>query len=423
MSNSTTSKLGDKAAILKAARKYKQKEKVPLLVHNTMRWGRKINKRLLYYGPIDGSLPDFGAAAAIEEYHRVVEDDRAGRARRPKDSELVTLADAANVFLEAKAALRDTGELAARTWSDYHATCSRIIDILGKHRAVADMEPADFRKLRSAFANGPQGKRSVVSLGNDIRRSRVFFRFCEVEGLIDRPCRFGTGFDLPSPKSQRLARAAKGTRMFEAHEVRKLLEKADPVVKTWILLGVNCGHGQADLASLPISALDLKNGWIDYGRQKTGVPRRCPLWPETVKALKVAIDTRPDAQAAQDKGFAFLTANGCRLVRDAPAKDEKKREAGVTTHMDTVLPRFTRLLKLVGLNGGRGFYALRHTFLTIAEQTGDFPAVGAIMGHCDASMAGRYREQIGDDRLLKVTNHVRGWLWPAEDDHDGEGRR
>jgi hypothetical protein len=39
-------------------------------------------------------------------------------------------------------------------------------------------------------------------------------------------------------------------------------------------------------------------------------------------------------------------------------------------------------------------------------------AVNAIMGHVDETMAGIYREEVGDDRLLAVVNHVKQWLFP-----------
>lgn len=62
------------------------------------------------------------------------------------------------------------------------------------------------------------------------------------------------------------------------------------------------------------------------------------------------------------------------------------------------------------------FYALRHTFETIAGETHDQAAVSRIMGHEDPSMAGQYREWLGDaredERLRKVTEHARLWLEP-----------
>ncbi len=412
MDNSTTPKLGDKGAILEAARRHKAKEKVPLLAHATMRWGRKINGRIHYFGKIDPNLPDFGAGAALTEYHRTADDIRAGREPRPKEDERISIADAANRFLSAKAALRDAGELTPRTWSDYHSTCSKIIDILGRNRAVADLQPDDFRRLRAAFAQG----RGPVSLATDIRRARVFFRWCgpEKEGLIDRPCRLGTAFDAPSPKTLRQARAARGSRMFEADEIRQLLDAADPVLKAQIMLGLNAGFGQTDIAGLPISAIDFKTGWVDYARQKTGIGRRIPLWPETIKALEEAITVRPEPSDPAHAELAFLTSTGIPVVRNWLSTKEDKAEVGLTTRTDTVARAFTRLVKNCGLNGSRSFYALRHTLETIGGDTGDQVAVSAIMGHAPRAgdMSAVYRERIDGARLIAVTNHVRAWLWP-----------
>ena len=56
-------------------------------------------------------------------------------------------------------------------------------------------------------------------------------------------------------------------------------------------------------------------------------------------------------------------------------------------------------------------------FETIGGGSRDQVAVNLIMGHADSSMAAEYREEVGDDRLRAVTEHVRGWLFGA-----GEGK-
>jgi integrase len=60
------------------------------------------------------------------------------------------------------------------------------------------------------------------------------------------------------------------------------------------------------------------------------------------------------------------------------------------------------------------FYALRHTFVTIAVKTKDRAAVRAITGHAPlaSDMLNVYNEEdVGEDRLLAVSNYVRRWLF------------
>ena len=88
----------------------------------------------------------------------------------------------------------------------------------------------------------------------------------------------------------RLHRAAKGVKMFTADEVRRLLDAAGPQLRAMIFLAVNAGMGNTDRGRLPLSAVNLDTAWLDYPRPKTGMPRRCWLWPETVQAIREAID-------------------------------------------------------------------------------------------------------------------------------------
>jgi len=198
-------------------------------------------------------------------------------------------------------------------------------------------------------------------------------------------------------------RAKNGHKMFEAAEVRALLDAASPQVKAMILLGVNCGFGNADVARLPQSALDLRRGWINFPRPKTGVGRRCPLWPETAEALRAAIDARPEPKGPADADLTFITKYGHAWART-------RGENG--TPVDAVLGEFKKLLRALNLGRpGVGFYALRHTFRTVADATKDFPAVRLIMGHADGSIDDAYRERVEDDRLRAVADYVRQWLF------------
>jgi integrase len=168
-----------------------------------------------------------------------------------------------------------------------------------------------------------------------------------------------------------------------------------------ILLGVNCGFGNNDCATLPQTALDLEGGWINFPRPKTGIERRCPLWPETVEGLRQALAKRPTPKNEADAGLVFITQRG------GPWAAKK----GV----DSAISKETRkLLDSLGINGQRNFYALRHTLETIGGEARDQATVDALMGHARDDMASVYRERISDERLHAVVEHVRHWLFPSE---------
>jgi hypothetical protein len=116
------------------------------------------------------------------------------------------------------------------------------------------------------------------------------FKFAFDNGLVDRPIRYGSSFKKPSKKIMRQIRHARGLQMFEAAEIRKMLDKAGQQLKAMILLGVNCRLGNSDVGTLPIAALDLERGWINYPRPKTAVERRCPAVAGNSQAAPVRTD-------------------------------------------------------------------------------------------------------------------------------------
>jgi hypothetical protein len=74
-----------------------------------------------------------------------------GRKPRP-DTEGGTVKELANHFLNAKQAAVDAGELSPPTWACYREACDAVIVAFGKARRVADLDPADFARLRTRLA-------------------------------------------------------------------------------------------------------------------------------------------------------------------------------------------------------------------------------------------------------------------------------
>jgi integrase len=374
----------------------------PLSPHATGTWQKKIRGRIFYFGRwarvINGQLTRVegdGWKEALEQYQAVADDLHAGRTPRV-NWDALTVAELCNRFLTVKLGQLETGEIGKRSFAEYKATTDRMVRIFGRTRPVADLAADDFEKLRGALAQqyGP------VRLGNEIQRVRSVFKFAFDGGLIDRPVRFGGQFKKPSAGVMRRHRAKNGEKMLEPDQLRRLMGAASVQLRAMLLLGINCGFGNHDVATLPLSAVDLDAAWMNYPRPKTGIPRRCPLWPETVEALREAIARRPDPQHKDAAALVFVTVRGGPWF-----------SAGTGSQVSVAA---RKLMKAAGVyRDGIGFYSLRHTFRTIADATRDPVAIDLIMGHTDPGMGARYRERIEDTRLLAVAEYVRRWLFGA----------
>lgn len=401
MKKSNTKMRARKGVICKPPKPYPT---FPLTPHNGGSWMKKIRGKIHYFGRwgrisegVMERIPGDGWEEALALYNAQADALHAGKTPRVVANGF-TVMDLCNFFLTSKQMMVESGELSPRTFAEYRKTTDRLIASFGKNRLIDDLAPDDFEKLRANVSKiwGP------YRLGDEVQRVRTIFKYAFEAGHIDKPMRFGPNFKKPTRAVIRKHRSGSQRRMFEADEIRSLIATACPQLKAMILLGINAGFGNTDCASLPISAVDLDRGWIRFPRPKTGIDRRCPLWPETIEALRVVLSERPMHAEPKDKGILFLTKFGKRWVRT---------EGDKQTPINSIVLQFGKLLRELDLRKqGVAFYALRHTFRTISDSTRDFPAVRLIMGHADDGIDDAYRERIDDDRLVAVTEHVRQWL-------------
>jgi integrase len=360
----------------------------PLWNGKVGRWAKKIRGRLHYFG----SWED-GADAALKLY--LDQADALHSGRTPVDTkDALTVLRLTVKFLEAKRALHTTGELSVHSLNDYKETCKRLVKAFGKDRMVADLGPEDFAKLRAKMSK----TWGVVRLGNEVNRVRSVFRFAMTDCRLGTPVVFGQTFKRPSAKTMRKHRKEHGPRMFQADEIRAMLDAAGQPLKAMILLGINCGFGNSDIGNVPVGALNLNGAWMDFARPKTGIDRKCPLWPETVQAIREWLAIRPKPAKAEHAELVFLTQRGGTWAKTGPDSPVSKE--------------MRKLLDRLGINGGRNFYGLRHSFQNIGDEARDFVAVRSIMGHTmSGDIASNYRDRPSDERLRAVADFVREWLF------------
>lgn len=386
----------------------------PLYAHTSGRWAKRIRGKLHYFGrwgtkkrgrivPVDDVSAS--AAAAIDRFHREWPFLSQGRTPPAAGSgQGCDVKALCNVFLTAQQRKCNSNEITARTFEEYRATTDRIVAQFGKDRLIDDLRTEDFESLRAELAK----KWGPVSLGNAVQRVRTVFKYGFESGLLPVPIRFGPHFKRPSKSVLRRHRAKSGKRTFEAAEIRDMLEAATIPMRAMIYLGINCGFGNGDCGGLTKSALNLAAGWVDFPRPKTGIERRCPLWPETKAALHEALAARPRPKNPEHAELAFITKYGGPWVN--------------ATQSNAVALETGKLLRGLGIHRPRlGFYNLRHTFRTIGDGAKDRTAVRAIMGHVDDSIDAEYTHGIEDERLQSVVDHVRRWLFPpAASEHPPE---
>jgi integrase len=292
------------------------------------------------------------------------------------------------------------GNLSARQFMSYQEVGKFLIETFGREKLVGDLGPADFEFLRFKLKGGP------VFVGNQLQWIRSILKWVgEFYGVLPR---YGGEFNKPPKREVRRSRRQRT--LFEPAEIHKLLKEASPAIKACILLCINCGFGQADCAKLAVKEVDLEKAVINMDRPKTGVQRVCPLWTETVDALKNYV--RPNEALP---GLFFVTKYGQPWVKENVHHDVAERVDRVT-FKDSIALELRKVCKEVGVDT-RGFYTFRHTFNTVAEGAGDPNALKVVMGHTFEGMDEFYlhlnRQQEFMQRLQKVTDHVHAWLYES----------
>jgi integrase len=373
------------------AKPAKPYEGFPLTAHANGQWCKKIRKVLHYFGPWENWQ------AALNLYLEQKDYLQAGRKPRKADENEPTLAYALNAFLSFKQVAAASGKIKQRTYAEYEQTCDRIAACIGKSRVLSDIDVDDFTKLRETLSKG----RGVASQKGDLTRARMVFLFAN-ENIIEKPVRYRTPLASPSRKQFRQARNERGPRLFSRSDINQLIKAASPQMKAMIYLGINCGFGNTDCGLLSKDSIDLDKGWHTFARPKTETDRRCPLWPETIKAVRAAMAIRPENETEETAHLVLVTRCG------NPWTDRSRKLDNAITI------EFRKLLNELGIyrKHATTFYSLRRTFETVGATAGEQVAVDYIMGHTpDASdMAAVYRQKMYDGPLLKVTNHVRNWL-------------
>ena len=127
-------------------------------------------------------------------------------------------------------------------------------------------------------------------------------------------------------KELKISKTAPSIVTFDKEEVSRVLNAASDRTKLYILLMLNCGMTQKDIADLHVAEVDSKAGRIIRKRSKTADCDNVPvvnyrLWPETFRLLQAHRSTK-------SIDLVLLAANGSPLWLEQAKPGGKIRKIG-----------------------------------------------------------------------------------------------
>ena len=302
----------------------------PLTPHSSGQFCRKVNGKILYFG-----TEPVKALAKWEATKDALQEAPPGSLQATVDR-----------FMASRRQMQAEGKLSDRHVKDLDGTLASLVHTLGPGRPLAGLQSEDYARWRAARSRNRKAKGKKigpVAMGGHITRVRTFLNWAVKHKLI--AALPPEGLEKPTRRELRLARAERGSLMFEPAELRLLLKHADPRMRAMIYLGLNAGFNCEDVARLRTHHLKAAgNGvlWSFYARHKTGIARGAPLWPETQAALKAVIKEGDDVVFRTKYGNPWTIKNASGSGSPISA-------------------RFTKLCQNLEIHKpGRGFGALRH---------------------------------------------------------------
>jgi integrase len=361
---------------MRSPKRKTRSDKFPLTLHPTGQYCKKIKGRTYYFGR--------DKKQALERYLDQATYLHGGRNFVQKASNgNMTLKQLSALYLDYQHSKLLAGDLTPKHHNDQIGSLNKLMSFLGQGRTIKNISTLDLqnykRKVQRSYGPG-------YRLNLHISVLKAIFDWARKNDILEHIP------NIDAVSSSRIVH--KDMYTFDSKQISKLLSTADVQMRAMIWLGLNCGFGCTDCAQLKWKGLDLEKSRIRLPRNKTGVTRNFPLWPETVQALK---------QVPRSGELIFYTTKGHRWVRTLYKPEHNGK--GKYTTVNAVTAKFSRLLKKckIQVPKGTGFYALRRTCATLAARSGDPFALQRLLGHANLQMATRYVQDVSEqtDRVIE----------------------
>ena len=215
---------------------------------------------------------------------------------------------------------------------------------------------------------------------------------------------------------------------FSLEELRLLMRYGQPFERLILLLGLNCGFGRAEIASLLIGEVQLfrahskreqeilaytttdNDSFIKRIRRKSGVYGEHILFPLTVEGIQWALDHRRGFPNFGPAARLVVSQNGTAL--DKPTKSNNANQA-IPNHFD-------RLIKRIKEDGNEirklSFGKLRKTATDLIKRFSDGEIAGVFDCHGSPVKTDSLSDQYSNrpfGRVFKAIRDVQEYLAPV----------
>jgi len=362
----------------------------PLTINPNGQWSKKIDGKTIYFGTWEEK------DLALQKYYSYI-NERGESKGESRATTSITVGQIAMKFVEYKFTESEQKRISYATARKSRVLIKHFLQAIGIDAPVATLRPIDFTKAKNELGNNGL---SIHRISEVIVKVKEMFRWAEQMDFISEVPKFGidwkgrTKLTLEQQKRRE-------SKFLSQQDVQTMMNIETSYNRQWkaiILIALNCAYGPKDISDLTFD--NIKGEYISNHRSKTGIFRKAWLWPETIAAINEYLQhERPRFASKAKPEFqdrVFLTSIG---------------NTWVATSKNSIYSAINRVLLKLKDKRLHIFYALRHTFRTIADETGDATAIRTVMGHVDNSVESHYINHISDERIKRVCEHVREWFY------------
>lgn len=204
-----------------------------------------------------------------------------------------TIAGLLRVYLSEKRADVQAGSISAKMYAEHSAKLEDFADF-AKHFQRFEINQVDSDLLAAYRTQQLEGIGKAKTDGG-ISRSTARKRLQCVHRFLTWTYKREALGNLPRVlvgDYQTVKRTAPNPLWYTPKEIKNLYKNSSPRLRAAILLGLNCGYTQVDVATLTWEMIDQKTRVVSRKRNKSGTASEHRLWPFTLKALQAISPNR-----------------------------------------------------------------------------------------------------------------------------------